>query len=73
MTKKGLAVSDPHLCVECFQHVELADCLILHPNDGGPALTGHWRNGQLCGPVLNETRLSEDIDGLGVIEFDKPT
>ena len=72
MTRKDQTVSDSYLCLEYFQHVALSDCRLVHLNDGGPALSGHWRHGQLCGPVFKESRLSEDIDGLGVIEFDRP-
>ena len=55
----------PYLCAQCCQHVELAECRLVHLNDGLPALSGHWREGELCGPVLQDDRepdeLTEDV------------
>ena len=48
-------------CAECFQYVELTECRLVHLNDGLPALSGHWREGELCGPVLQTDREPEEL------------
>ncbi len=58
------------LCFECFQRVELSDCRLVDLQDGERPLLGHLRDGQLCGPVFDETHLGDDVDGLGVLECD---
>ena len=50
-----------HLCCKCFQYVELTECRLVHLNDGLPALSGHWREGELCGPVLQTDREPEEL------------
>ena len=50
-----------YLCVGCFNNVDLSDCLLIHLNDGFGAQSGHWREGKLCGPVLQTDREPEDL------------
>jgi hypothetical protein len=52
MTRKAHADSTEYRCAGCFQYVALAHCRFVHVNDGGPAMLGHWREKDLCGPVL---------------------
>ena len=62
MTKTGESseCASGYLCLECFQDVALADCRLIHQNDGLPAQSGHWRDGTLCGPVVQVDR-EEDL------------
>ncbi len=69
--------SSPHrssvgLCLKCLEHMELSNCQLVHLSDGGTPLAGHLRDGGLCAPVFDEAHLGDDVNGLGVLEFEQP-
>lgn len=50
-----------HLCLGCLNDIDRADCHLVHLNDGLPALSGHWWDGELCGPVVQIDREPNDL------------